>query len=335
MFSALVLEDTEGKAQAQVRRLQTDDLPKAEPGEVHLEVLYSSLNYKDGLAVTGRGQVIRGEYPIVPGIDLVGRVLETAYDAFERGDHVIGTGWQLGEVDWGGYSQEAKVAGRKLVPLPDGLSPAQAMIIGTAGFTAMLSGMALGEHDVSPGDGEVVVTGASGGAGSIAVALLNALGHEVVASTGSETAHEYLRSLGADRIVHRRTLENGPDRPMESGRWAGAIDAVGGDTLATLIAQLKRHGSVASFGNAGGHELRTTVLPFILRGVNLLGIDSNTCPNDRRRAAWRRLADLLTEAHFDRIHARTISLGDIPEASRALLAGEVQGRILVDVQGDG
>jgi len=335
MFSALVLDDPEEKGQAQVRRLQTDDLPKAKSEEVHLEVLYSSLNYKDGLAVTGRGQVIRGDYPIVPGIDLVGRVLETAHDAFEKGDHVIGTGWQLGEVDWGGYSQEAKVAGRKLVPLPDGLSPAQAMIIGTAGFTAMLSGMALSEHDVSPGDGEVVVTGASGGAGSIAVAVLDALGHEVVASTGSETAHAYLRSLGANRIVHRRTLENGPSRPMESGRWAGAIDAVGGDTLATLIAQLKRHGSVASFGNAGGHELRTTVLPFILRGVNLLGIDSNTCPNDRRRTAWRQLADLLTEAHFDRIHARTISLGEIPEASRALLAGEVQGRILVDVQADG
>ncbi|MCS3629536.1 acrylyl-CoA reductase (NADPH) [Salinibacter ruber] len=335
MFSALVLDDTEGEIQAQVRELQTDDLPRAESEEVHLEVLYSSLNYKDGLAVTGSGQVIRGDYPIVPGIDLVGRVLNTDHDAFEEGDRVIGTGWQLGEVAWGGYRQEARVAGRKLVPLPDGLSPAQAMIIGTAGFTAMLSVMALGEHDVSPGAGEVVVTGASGGAGSIAVALLDALGHEVVASTGSETAHAYLRALGADRIVHRRTLGEGPDRPMESGRWAGAIDAVGGDTLATLIAQLKRHGSVASFGNAGGHKLRTTVLPFILRGVNLLGIDSNTCPNDRRRTAWGRLAQLLTEAHFDRIHARTISLADIPEASRALLAGEVQGRILVDVQGNG
>ncbi|WP_103028772.1 MDR family oxidoreductase [Salinibacter altiplanensis] len=334
MFSALVLDDTPGEVQAQVRRLHPDDLPEAESEEVHLEVLYSSLNYKDGLAVTGSGQVIRGDYPIVPGIDLVGRVLDTAHDEFEEGDCVIGTGWQLGEVDWGGYSQEARVSGRKLVPLPDGLSPPQAMIAGTAGFTAMLSVMALEEHGVSPGGGEVLVTGASGGAGSIAVALLGALGHEVVASTGSEGAHAYLRSLGATRIVHRRAFEEGPSRPVESGEWAGAIDAVGGDTLATLIAQLKRHGSVASFGNAGGHELRTTVLPFILRGVNLLGIDSNTCPNDRRRTAWNRLTDLLSDAHFDRIHARTIALDDIPAASRALLAGEVQGRILVDVQRD-
>jgi len=335
MFSALVLDDSGGEIQAQIRQLRPDALPRAGREEVHLEVLYSSLNYKDGLAVTGRGQVIRGDYPIVPGIDLVGRVLDTAHDAFEKGDHVIGTGWQLGEVDWGGYSQQARVAGRKLVPLPDGLAPAHAMVIGTAGLTAMLSVMALDELDVSPGDGAVVVTGASGGAGSIAVALLGALGHEVVAATGSEAAHAYLRSLGADRIVHRRTFEDGPARPMESARWAGAIDAVGGDTLATLIAQLERHGSVASFGNAGGHELRTTVLPFILRGVNLLGIDSNTCPNDRRRTAWTRLADLLSDAHLDRIHARTIALEDLPQASEEVLAGEVQGRILVDVQGDG
>lgn len=331
MFSALVLDAQEGEVQPQLQNLRPADLPGAGSEEVHVEVLYSSLNYKDGLAVTGSGQVIRGDYPIVPGIDLAGRVLNSAHDAFEEGDHVIGTGWGLGEVDWGGYSQEAKVAGHKLVSLPEGMSPARAMIIGTAGFTAMLSVMALDAHDVAPEAGEVVVTGASGGAGSIAVALLDALGYDVVASTGSDDAHPYLRSLGADRIVHRRTFQDGPDRPMESARWAGAIDAVGGDTLATLISQLERHGSVASFGNAAGHELRTTVLPFILRGVNLLGIDSNTCPNDRRRTAWHRLANLLTDAHIDHIHARTISIGDIPAASREILAGDVQGRILVDV----
>lgn len=333
MFSALVLDKVDGDVQAGVRELEERNLPDAGSEEVRLEILYSSLNYKDGLAVTGSGQVIRGEYPIVPGIDLVGRVQESAHGAFEESDLVIGTGWQLGEVVWGGYTQRATVDGNKLVPLPDGLSPAQAMIVGTAGFTAMLSVMALEEHDVHPDDGEVVVTGASGGAGSIAVALLDALGYDVVASTGSDDAHEYLRTLGADRIVHRREFEDGPARPMESGAWAGAIDAVGGETLATLIAQLQRHGSVASFGNAGGHELHTTVLPFILRGVNLLGIDSNTCPNDRRRVAWGRLAELLTDDHYARIRARTIPLDEIPDASRDILNGQVRGRILVDVQG--
>jgi len=332
MFSALVLDETEDGIQAQVRRLAPDDLPAAGPDEVHLEVLFSGLNYKDGLAVTGSGQVIRGDYPIVPGIDLVGRVLDSAHDAYEVGDLAIGTGWQLGEVDWGGYSQQAKVSGRKLVPLPEDLSPAQAMIIGTAGFTAMLSVMALEEHRVLPDDGEVVVTGASGGAGSFAVALLDALGYDGVASTGSKDAHAFLRALGADRIVHRGAFEDGPSRPLESGKWAGAIDAVGGDTLATLIAQMQRHGSVAAFGNAGGHDLNTTVLPFILRGVNLLGIDSNTCPTDRRRQAWGRLADLLTDDHFERIHARTISLAEVPRASREILSGDVQGRVLIDLQ---
>lgn len=334
MFSALVLDHADGDIQAQVRTLEEQELPEAGPDEVRLDVLYSSLNYKDGLAVTGSGQVIRGDYPIVPGIDLVGRVRGSDHDAFEEGDLAIGTGWHLGEVDWGGYTQRAKVDGNKLVPLPDKLSPAQAMIIGTAGFTAMLSVMALEDHDVLPDDGEVVVTGASGGAGSIAVALLDSLRYEVAASTGSKGAHEYLQKLGANRIVHRREFEDGPTRPMESGTWAGAVDAVGGDTLATLIAQLQRHGSVASFGNAGGHELHTTVLPFILRGVNLLGIDSNTCPNDRRRTAWSRLADLLTDDHFDLIHARTISLDDVPSASRAILDGQVRGRVLVDVLGE-
>ncbi len=332
MFSALVLDKEDGDVLARVRQLEERDLPDAGPEEVRLEVLYSSLNYKDGLAVTGSGQVIRGDYPIVPGIDLVGRVRESDHAAFAEGDLVIGTGWQLGEVVWGGYTQWAKVDGNKLVPLPDDLSPAEAMTVGTAGFTAMLSVMALEEHGVMPDAGEVVVTGASGGAGSIAVALLDALGYDVVASTGSVDAHEYLRALGADRIVHRRDFEDGPARPMESASWAGAIDAVGGDTLATLIAQLQRHGSVAAFGNAGGHELHTTVLPFILRGVNLLGIDSNTCPNDCRRVAWDRLAELLTDGHYERIRARTITLDEIPATGREILNGQVRGRILVDVQ---
>lgn len=332
MFDALVLDRSGGSVIPSVRSLSFEEVPGAGDDEVRLKVLYSSLNYKDALAVTGQGKIIRGDYPIVPGIDLVGHVLEADTDAFSPGDRVIGTGWELGEVDWGGYTQRARVAARKLVSLPDGLSAKQAMVAGTAGFTAMLSVMALENHDVTPNDGAVVVTGASGGAGSMALSLLSTLGYDAVASTGSEDAHDYLRARGASRVVARRAFEHGPERPMESGRWAGAIDAVGGQTLATLIAQLQRHGSVASFGNAGGHELHTTVLPFILRGVNLLGIDSNTCPNDRRRTAWHRLASLLSADDFDHMTARTIGLADIPSVSEEVLEGTIRGRVVVDVQ---
>jgi acrylyl-CoA reductase (NADPH) len=331
MFSALLLRTKKGDVHADVCSLDAADLPAVGDEAVLLEVLYSSLNYKDGLAVTGTGAVIRGEYPMVPGIDLVGRVQESRHDGFDPGDLAIGTGWQLGEAVWGGYTQQARVNGNTLVPLPEGLTPRQSMIVGTAGLTAMLSVLALEEHGVEPGAGEVVVTGASGGAGSIAVALLGSLGYAAVASTGSTEAHAYLRALGAGRIVPRSEFEEGPARPMDSGRWAGAIDAVGGDTLATILSQVQRHGSVAAFGNAGGHALHMSVLPFILRGVNLLGIDSNTCPNARRRTAWKRLAEVLTDAHYERIHTDTIALDAIPEAARRIVEGQVQGRILVDL----
>ena len=330
MPRALVLDTKDGDLQADVREVDPENLPD---GDVLVEVLYSSLNYKDGLAITGSAQVIRGEYPFVPGIDLVGRVVESASDTYAPGDLVIQTGWWLGEVEWGGYAELMRVQSDHLVRLPDGLSPREAMTIGTAGFTAMLSVLALEDHGLQPGDdGEVVVTGASGGAGSIAIALLAARGYGPVASTGSEAAHDYLRGLGAARIVDRSAFSNGPDRPMESGQWKGAIDAVGGQTLATLIAQMERHGSIASFGNAGGHTLETTVLPFILRGVNLLGIDSNTCPNDRRRRAWQQLAETLSTEHFDRISQQVIGLDDLPAASRDIVDGNVQGRIVVDVK---
>ena len=329
MPRALVLDTQDGELRAEVREVDSGDLPH---GDVLVEVLYSSLNYKDGLAVTGSAKIIRGEYPFVPGIDLVGRVLESESDDFAPGDLVIQTGWWLGEVQWGGYAEQMRVQSDHLVPLPDDLSPQEAMTIGTAGFTAMLSVIALEDHGVAPdGDGEVVVTGASGGAGSIAVALLAARGYEPVASTGSEEARDYLQDLGAAHIVDRSVFSEGPDRPMESGRWKGAIDAVGGKTLATLIAQMERHGSIASFGNAGGHELKTTVLPFILRGVNLLGIDSNTCPNDRRRRAWEQLAETLSTDHFDRITQRVIGLDELPAASQDIVSGNVQGRVVVDV----
>ena len=331
MFSALVLDRTHDTRSVETRTLRPEQLPDAGDAAVTLEVFYSSLNYKDALAVTGRGHIIRGEYPIVPGIDLVGRVLESESSDFEAGDHVIGTGWDLGEVVWGGYTQRARVDGQKLVPLPASLTPRQAMIAGTAGLTAMLSVMALEEHGVEPDDGEVVVTGATGGVGSLALTLLDAHGYELVASSGSD-ARAYLRNRGADRIVSRSAFENGPERPLESGKWAGAVDAVGGSTLATLIAQLQRHGCVAAFGTAAGADLETSVFPFILRGVNLLGIDSNTCPNDRRRRAWRRLGSTLTDEDVEAIHARTIPLDAVPEASRTLLEDGVRGRILVDLR---
>jgi acrylyl-CoA reductase (NADPH) len=333
MFDAFVLDQTDEERIAEVRSLTVGDLPDAGPDEVLLDVHYSSLNFKDALAVTGEGAVIRGDYPIVPGIDLVGEVQESRWEGVEPGDFVIGTGWQLGEVDWGGFTQRAKVDGRKLVRLPDGLTPLQAMVAGTAGLTAMLSVMALEEHEVVPGEGEVVVTGASGGAGSMTVTLLDALAYDVVASTGSVEAHDYLRTRGADRIVSRSAFENGPDRTLETGKWAGAVDAVGGSTLATLISQIQRHGSVASFGNAGGHQLNTTVLPFILRGISLLGIDSNTCPVPRRKRAWDRLASLLSAEDFQDMTARIIGLEEIPTVSQEILDGAIRGRVVVNVWG--
>lgn len=327
MIDALVLDETRGGLAAEVRSLASDGLPE---GDVWVHVAYSSLNYKDALAVTGEGKIIRGDFPFVPGIDLVGQVEASEVEAFAPGDWVIQTGWGLGEQRWGGYAQQMRLCAEHLVPLPEAMSPRQAMIVGTAGFTAMLAVMALEDH-ATPDDGDIVVTGASGGAGSMAVALLSALGFRAVASTGTEAAHDYLRALGAARIIDRSELDEGPERPMQSARWAGAVDAVGGATLATIIAELERHASVAAFGNAGGHELHTSVFPFILRGVNLLGIDSNTCPNDRRRVAWQRIAETLTDAHYERMLNQVISLSEIVGVARAMLQGNIQGRIVVDV----
>jgi len=328
MIDALMVDEMRGGQVAEVRSLAPDALPD---GNVRVAVAYSSLNYKDALAVTGEGKIIRGEFPFVPGIDLVGQVEASETEAFAPGDWVIQTGWGLGEHRWGGYAQQMQLQAKHLVPLPKAMTPREAMIVGTAGFTAMLAVMALEDHDTAPDGGEIVVTGASGGAGSIAVALLGALGYRVVASTGNDAAHDDLRALGATRIIDRGELDGGPERPMQSARWAGAVDAVGGATLASIIAALDRHASVAAFGNAGGHELHTSVFPFILRGVNLLGIDSNTCPNERRRVAWQRLADTLTAAHYERVLNRVIGLDELVGVARSLLHGNIQGRVVVDV----
>lgn len=327
MSRALVLYEGKDGVHPRVERLEEGRLT----GDVLLSVLYSGVNYKDALAVTGRGKIIRGNYPFIPGIDLVGRVEESASEQFQTGDVVIATGWGLGETHWGGYAEMQRLRSEWLVPLPAGLTPEGAMIAGTAGFTAMLSLMALRDAGIQPSQGEIVVTGASGGVGSMAVALLAAAGYTVVGSTGSPGAHEYLHGLGAEKIIDREELGRGPTRPMDSARWAGAVDAVGGTTLAAILSQLDRHGSVAACGLAGGHELNTTVFPFILRGVNLLGIDSNTCPMERRRKAWGQIATMLSDDILQTIKADLIGLHEIPTYSERILAGEIQGRLVVDV----
>lgn len=328
MSRALFLHESDGRIRPEVEELDIAQLPE---GDVLVRVLYSSLNYKDALAVTGRGKIIRGKYPFVPGIDLVGRVEESESDLFAKGDLVIGTGWGLGEAHWGGYAQLQRVHSPWLVLLPDGMTPEQAMAIGTAGLTAMLAVLALEAHGAAPGDGEIIVTGASGGVGSMAVALLAGSGFEVVASSGSEDAHDYLFDLGAHRIIDRGELAHGASTPLESARWSGAIDVVGGDTLAAVLSQLRRHASVAACGLVGSADLRTTVFPFILRGVNLLGIDSNTCSNEMREKAWSRLVEALPGDVTARMTTAEISLDDIPKYSERLLEGSIRGRVVVDV----
>ncbi len=327
-FTALlVTRDETGEQHPAWRRLTRDDLP---PGDVLVRVAYSSLNYKDGLAVTGRGAILRS-FPIVPGVDLAGTVVESDSGDFAPGDVVLVTGWGIGENHWGGYSQMARVRSEWLVPLPEGLSLDSAMAIGTAGFTAMLALMALEEHGVTPDKGDIAVTGASGGVGSFAVALLSRAGYRVVASTGRTERADELNALGAAEVISRDELGGPPERPMLRERWAGAVDTVGGDTLASLVAGTGRHGAIAACGLAGGYSLVTTVYPFILRGVSLLGIDSNMCPNERRRLAWQRLVDSAPPELLDRI-ARVEPLRDVFLLAEAILAGRVPGRIVLDVE---
>jgi len=323
-FNALVLEQQDGMTQAAFKQLRTDDLP---PGDVLVAVQYSSLNYKDGLAVTGRGKVVRS-FPMVPGIDLAGVIEESSHPQFQPGDQVILTGWGVGERFWGGFAQRARVKGEWLLPLPAGLTLQRAMALGTAGLTAMLCVLALEEHGVTPDAGEVVVTGASGGVGSVAVAVLASLGYNVTASSGR--GHEYLQSLGARQVIDRSVLGTPSKKPLESERWAGAVDTVGGETLAGVLRTMAYGGSAAACGLAGGNGLPTTVLPFILRAVNLLGIDSVMCPNARRQMAWQRLVHDLPLATLDQMTTVT-ALSDVPQLSTDILEGRVRGRVVVDV----
>ena len=304
------------------------DLP---PGDVLVAVQYSSLNFKDGLAVTGKGKIVR-QYPLVPGIDLSGTILESSSPAYRPGDGVILTGWSVGERHWGGYTQMARVQSGWLVPLPAGLDARQAMVIGTAGFTAMLCVQTLQEAGVQPGDGKILVTGAAGGVGSVAVAVLSRLGYSVTALTapGQEEGHERLRRLGAREVIAGPEWAE-PPRPLETQRWAGAVDTVGSRVLARVLAEMQYGGCVANCGLAGGADLSTTVMPFILRGVSLRGVDSVLCPLARRKAAWERLVQDLPPEALALIDRGTIGLGDLPSYGADIVAGKVRGRIVVDV----
>ncbi len=321
-FQALVLT---AYGQPTVTHLNAGQSGALSSDNIPVDVLYSSINYKDALAVTGQGKIIQGDYPFVPGIDLVGRVRRNT-SSYAEGDLVVLTGGGQGERYWGAFAQQQAVPDTYLLKLPDGISPFWSMVVGTAGLTAMLSIMALEVHGVTPDRGRVVVTGASGGVGSFAVALLSALGYIVTAASGKRYRWTHLRTLGASETVDRLQ----PGRPLEHARYVGAVDAAGGASLAAVLATLARHGSVAASGNAAGATLHTTVYPFILRGVNLLGIDSNTSSRRRRRLAWDRLAELLTASMVQAIHTRTVALGEIPEVCADMVAGKTFGRHVVD-----
>jgi acrylyl-CoA reductase (NADPH) len=330
MFDALMVnkdEDT-GKTHAEVTQIDLDRLPE---GDVTVAVEYSTVNYKDGLCIGPGGGLVR-KYPHIPGIDFAGTVEASDDDRYKPGDKVVLTGWRVGEAHWGGYAQKARVKADWLVPLPEGLDTRQAMAVGTAGFTAMLSVMALEDHGLVPGNGPVLVTGAAGGVGSVAVAILAALGHEVAGVTGRPDTADYLKSLGATQIVAREELNETVKRPLESETWAGCIDAVGGEMLARILGQMKYGGSVAAVGLAGGAGLPATVIPFLLRGVNLLGIDSVMQPYDNRLRAWQRIGkDLPLSKLEDMVVPATLS--DLPKLGADILNGQVRGRVVVDVNG--
>lgn len=325
MFKAMLIQNTDDNYQTSQGEVSESQLPE---GDVTVDVLWSTLNYKDALAVTGKGKVVR-RFPMVPGIDFAGVVRESSHADYKAGDEVIMTGWGMGETRWGGYAARARVMGDMLVKLPPPLSPRDAMAIGTAGFTSMLAVMALERQGVKPDSGPVLVTGATGGVGSVAVKLLAGRGYEVVASTGKVSEQAYLHELGATQIIDRNEL-SAPGKPLEKERWAAAIDTVGGNTLANVCASIRYLGVVAACGLAESMKFPVTVAPFILRGVTLVGIDSGFCPLPLRKQAWAALAAELPADFFDRI-AKEITLDDVPTASEDILAGKIRGRLLVKV----
>ncbi len=325
-FPALVLDEAAGKVSPSLKDLADSDLPE---GDVTVAVEYSTLNYKDGLIINGLGKLVR-KYPHVPGIDFAGTVESSANPAYKPGDKVVLTGWRVGEVHWGGFAGKARVKGDWLVPLPPALSTRHAMAIGTAGLTAMMSVIALEKHGLQPGSGEVLVTGGAGGVGSVAIAILSKLGHKVAASTGRAETHDYLKSLGATSIVDRAELATAPGRPLMAERWVGCVDTVGGAQLGHLLPSLAYNASVAVCGNAGGLDFQASVIPFLLRGINLLGMESAMRPFAERKEIWSRLA---TDVPLDKLDAMVVpaSLKELPGLAKAILKGQVRGRAVVDV----
>ncbi|MCT4556523.1 MAG: acryloyl-CoA reductase [Pelagimonas sp.] len=325
MFKALLVEkNDDGKTSASVQEISTDQLPQ---GDVTVAVEYSTVNYKDGLCIGPGGGLVR-TYPHVPGIDFAGTVEASDDDRYKPGDKVVLTGWRVGENRWGGYAEKARVKADMLVPLPEGLTTRQAMAVGTAGFTAMLAVMALEDHGIK--DGPVLVTGAAGGVGSVATAILANLGHQVAGVTGRPETADYLTALGATQIVAREEINETTKRPLETETWGGCVDAVGGDMLARVLGQMQYGASVAAVGLAGGANLPATVVPFLLRGVNLLGIDSVMQPFDNRQRAWGRIA---TDLPMDKLESMVVpaTLSDLPKLGADILKGQVQGRVVVDV----
>jgi acrylyl-CoA reductase (NADPH) len=324
-FKAIRIDKAEKGTTAALTQFDEAELME---GDVTVRVEWSGLNYKDGLAVTGKAPVVR-RFPMIAGIDLSGTVEQSSHPRWKTGDRVICTGWGMGETHLGAYAEKARVKGDWLVGLPDGMSTREAMAIGTAGFTAMLAVLALEKHGLTPKDGPMVVTGAAGGVGSVATAVLAKLGYHVIASTGRPSEAGYLRDIGAAEVIDRNEL-SGPAKPLAKERWAGGIDSVGSTTLANLLSMAKYRGAIAACGLAAGMDLPSSVAPFILRGVCLLGIDSVTCPIELRKIAWNRLAADLDRAKLAEI-THEIGLGEVIEAGARILAGQVRGRTVVKI----
>ncbi|WNJ88012.1 MDR family oxidoreductase [Bosea sp. 685] len=329
MFRGILIDKDDKGQRVSVTDLSEDRLPA---GDVTVRVEASTINYKDALAITGKGPIVRS-FPMVPGIDFAGVVEHSDHPEFAPGDRVLLNGWGVGEQHWGGLAERARVRGEWLIRLPEALTAKQAMAIGTAGYTAMLCIMALERFGLEPGRGEVLVTGASGGVGSIAVALLNGLGYRVVASTGRMLEEAYLKDLGAAEVIDRSTLSE-PGKPLQRERWAAVVDSVGSHTLANACASTKADGAVAACGMAQGLDLPTSVAPFILRGVALLGINSVTRPIAERVEAWRRLSENLDALKLETV-TRTIQLAEVADVAEQLMAGQVRGRVVIDLEAGG
>jgi acrylyl-CoA reductase (NADPH) len=326
MFKGVLITQEDKNNSASVTELNESQLPE---GDVLVDVYYSTLNYKDGLAITGKSPVVRS-FPMVPGIDLVGKVTQCDSDAFSEGDWVLLNGFGVGEMHWGGLAEKARLKSDWLIPLPKGIEAKQSMAIGTAGYTAMLSVLALEKQGVVPGSGEILVTGANGGVGSFAIRLLNRLGYHVVASTGRMEEVDYLKALGASEVINRSTLSE-PGKPLQRERWAGVIDCVGSHTLANACASTQYGGVVTACGLAQGMDFPASVAPFILRGVKLIGIDSVMRPKADRIEAWQRLSELLQPQDFDVISTEIV-LEDVVETAYKLLDGQVRGRVMVVIR---